>query len=179
MVDYLVRRQGYHLLEVPFSASFALRHEWAAEADIAALMYSATPPVPPRAIKPVGIKLSLVAYRRVDPAAIVKVLESLYGPAFEARLGMHLDEGAILSAAAYPAAEGTRRYMERNRPLFSRELFDKLKAAIGLAASLYSTLLVVLKWLKQVPLHLAGPIEGDMTPSSTPEPPSTQQEGTP
>jgi TRAP-type uncharacterized transport system substrate-binding protein len=164
VVDYLVRQQGYHLLEVPFSSSFALRHEWAMEADIGALMYSVAPPVPPRAIKTVGVKLCLVANRRVDARAIVKILESLYGPALAARLKMRLDESMILSASAYPPAEGTRIFIDRNKPLFSRELLDKLKAAIGLVASLYSTLLVVLRWCKQVPLTLASP--GDAPPSA-------------
>lgn len=157
VVDYLVRQQGYRLLEVPFSSSFALRHDWATEAEIGALMYSAAPPVPPRAIRTVGVRLSLVANRHVDSRAIVKVLESLYGPALEARLKMHLDEAAILSGSAYPPAEGTRIFIDRNRPLFSRELFDKLKAAIGLVVSLYSGLLVVLRWLRQVPLELGVP----------------------
>lgn len=154
VVDYLVRQQGYHLLEVPFSSSFALRHKWAAETEIGALMYSVAPPVPPRAIKTVGIKLSLVANRRVGAEAIVKVLESLYSPALEARLKMRLDEAMILSAAAYPPAEGTRIFIDRNKPLFSRDLFDKFKAAIGLVVSVYSGLLVVFKWFRQVPLIL-------------------------
>jgi TRAP-type uncharacterized transport system substrate-binding protein len=161
VVDYLVRQQGYHLLEVPFSSSFALRHEWAAEGEIGALMYSVAPPVPPRAIKTVGVKLFLVANRRVDAKAIVKVLESLYSPALEARLKMHLDEAMILSAGAYPPAEGTRIFIDRHKPLFSRDLYDKIKAAIGLVASVYSALLVVFKWFKQVPSSLAAP-SGDV-----------------
>lgn len=156
VVDYLVRRQGYHLLDVPFAASFALRHDWAAETEIGAMMYGATPPVPPHALKTVGVKLSLVANRRVDAAAIVKVLETLYGPALEARLKMHLDEAVILSASAYPPSVGTQRFIDRNKPLFSRELFDKLKGAMGLVVSVYSGLLVAFKWFKQVPVVLAA-----------------------
>jgi hypothetical protein len=97
-----------------------------------------------------------VANRNVDAAAIVKVLETLYGPALEARLKMHLDEALILSASAYPPSVGTQRFIDRNKPLFSRELFDKLKAATGLVVSVYSGLLVVFKWFKQVPLVLAA-----------------------
>lgn len=149
IVDYLVRQQGYRLLEVPFAASFALRHGWATEADIGALMYSVDPPVPAQAIKTVGIRLCLIAHRQVDPGAIVAILESLYGPALRARLKMPLDEALILSAAAYPPAEGTRRFIERNKPLFSRDLLDRLKATFGLVVSLYSGVLVVLKWLRQ------------------------------
>lgn len=151
IVDYLVREQGYRLLEVPFAAAFALRHPWAAAADIGAYTYSAAPPVPARTVATVGVKLCLVANRRVDPRAIVRLLETLYGPALEARLQMHLDESLILSGRSYPPAAGTRRFMERNEPLFARELLDKLKGTIGLLLSVYSALLVVLKWLRRVP----------------------------
>ncbi|KQV46341.1 TAXI family TRAP transporter solute-binding subunit [Massilia sp. Root335] len=173
VVDYLVRQHGYRLLDVPFASSFALRHEWAAEAEIGALMYSAAPPVPPHAIKTVGVKLSLVANRGVDAGAIVKVLDSLYGPALAARLKMHLDEALILSASAYPPAEGTRRFIERDKPLLSRELLDKLKAAMGLVVSVYSGLLVVLKWFRQVPLALAA---ADADPRAEPIEPGEPDE---
>lgn len=160
VVDYLVRQQGYRLLEVPFAAAFAQRHPWATEVEIGAFLYGVAAPVPPRAIKTVGVKLSLVAHRGVPTRAIVDVLETLYGSALEARLRMHLDEGAAMSAGAYPPAEGTRRYLDRNKPLFSRELFDKLKAAIGLVASVYSSLLVLVKWFRQVPASLGMPDDG-------------------
>ena len=156
VVDYLVRRHGYRLLEVPFAAAFALRHDWAAEAEVGALMYGAAPPVPPRTLKTVGVRLSLVANRGVDADAIARLLDTLYGATLEARLKMHLDEGQILAGSAYPPAAGTRQFIDRNKPLFSRELLDKLKAATGLVVSLYSGLLVVLKWFRQVPLGLAA-----------------------
>jgi TRAP-type uncharacterized transport system substrate-binding protein len=155
VVDYLVREQGYHLLEVPFSAAFALRHAWAADNAIGALVYSVAPPVPPHTIRTVGVKLTLVANRHVPPEAIARLLTALYGHALEARIGMHLDESMILSSSDYPPADGTRLFMDRNKSLFGRELFDKLKAVIGLAASLYSAMLVLFKWLKQAPARLA------------------------
>lgn len=156
VVDYLVRQQGYRLLEIPFASSFALRHDWAVDAEIGPMMYSAAPPVPARAIRTVGVRLCLVAHRGVDDRAIVKVLEALYGPALQARLKMRLDESQILAASAWPPAHGTRLFIDRNKPLFARDLLDRLKAALGLAASLYSMLLVVLKWLRQAPRDAGG-----------------------
>jgi TRAP-type uncharacterized transport system substrate-binding protein len=167
VVDYLVRQQGYRLLDVPFAASFALRHDWAAETEIGAMMYGAAPPVPPRALKTVGVKLSLVANRNVDAQAVFRLLETLYGPALESRLKMHLDEALILSANAYPPSAGTRLFIDRNKPLFSRELFDRLKAAAGLVVSVYSGLLVVFKWFRQVPLALAAADEPAQDPDAS------------
>jgi TRAP-type uncharacterized transport system substrate-binding protein len=151
VVDYLVQQQGYRLLEVPFASAFALRHPWAADAEIGAYTYSGAPPVPPRAIKTVGIKLRLVANRHVAPAAIVALLETLYGPALAARLPMRLDETAILSAGGAAPSEGTRRFLDRDKPLFSRALLEQLKAAIGLAVSVFSAALVVFKWFNAGP----------------------------
>ncbi|SHM69686.1 TRAP-type uncharacterized transport system, substrate-binding protein [Duganella sacchari] len=157
VVDYLVKQQGYHLLEVPFASAFALRHTWAADAEIGAFMYSAAPPVPPRPIKTVGIKLLLVANRHVDTKAIVKLLESLYSPTLESRLQIHLDEAAILSAGSSALSEGTRRFIDRDKPLLSRALLDQLKAAIGLSMSVFSAGLVVVKWFKSVPADDGSP----------------------
>nr|WP_315213317.1 TAXI family TRAP transporter solute-binding subunit [uncultured Duganella sp.] len=151
VVDYLVNEQGYRLLEVPFAPAFALRHTLATEAEIGAYTYSGAPPVPPRAIKTVGIKLRLVANRHVDAGAIVKLLETLYGPALAARLPMRLDEQAILSAGGSAPSEGTRRFINRDKPLFSRALLEQLKATIGLAVSVFSAVLVVLKWFNAAP----------------------------
>lgn len=159
IVDYLVREQGYQLLYVPFAPAFAQRHPWAAAAEIGAYTYSAAPPVPARTVQTVGVKLCLMAHRAVDDRAIVKVLETLYGPALEARLQMHLDEAHILSARAYPPADGIRLFMDRNKPLFARDLFDRLKGAVGLLVSLYSGLLVVLKWLRRTPFKPDVPDE--------------------
>lgn len=156
IVDYLVRQHGYRLLDVPFAASFALRHRWAADADIGSAMYSAAPPVPPQAIRTVGVRLVLVAHRRVDAQAVLRILDSLYGPALAARLNMRLDETQILAASAYPPAEGTRLFVDRNKPLFARELLDKFKAITGLVASLYSALLIAFRWLRQAPRILAA-----------------------
>lgn len=158
IVDYLVRRQGYRLLEVPFASSFALRHDWATDTGIGALMYSAAPPVPPQTIRTVGVKLYLVAHRKVDAGAVLAILKSLYSPALRARLHLPLDETMLMAAAAYPPAEGARLFIERNQPLFSRELFDRLKGAVGLVVSLYSGLLVVLRWVRQAPPAPAGPV---------------------
>ncbi len=152
VVDVLVRRHGYTLLEIPFAPAFALRHGWAADSRIGAYTYSVAPPVPSRDIGTIGINLRLVANRDTDPQAVLKVLGSLFDPRLAARLRVPLDEGKILASAGYPPSEGTRIFMERNTPLLSHAAMDRAKAGVGLLVSAYSTLLVCVKWFKQTPL---------------------------
>ena len=151
IVNDLVRRHGYTLLEVDYPAAFAQRYEWASEGRVLAYTYQVAPAVPPRDLKTIGVNLRLVANRQADPRAVVKVLESLFSAGLQARVKLHLDEADILASASYPPSEGTRRFMDRNRPLFSSAILDKLKAALGLIVSLVSTGLVIFKWFKSAP----------------------------
>lgn len=162
VVEYLVRRHGYTMLEVPFPAAFAQRYDWAADSRVLAYTYQVAPAVPPRDIRTIGVNLCLVANRQVDRRAIVKVLESLFSARLGARLKLHLDEEKILASASYPPAEGTRLFMERNRPLLSGAALDKFKAALGLLVSLVSSALVVFKWFKPAPPSADAPTDGDL-----------------
>lgn len=153
MADYLVKERGYHLIEIPFPSSLALRLGWVADSKILAYMYSVEPPVPNRDIKTVGVNLHLVANKNVDARAVFKLLETLYSPDLEVRLKIKIDEKNILASASYPLAEGTKLYLNRNNPLFSNETLDKIKAMFGLILSIGSTLLVIVKWFKGEPIE--------------------------
>lgn len=163
LVDYLVRQHGYTLLDLPFAAAFALRHGWATDSVIPALMYNVGPPVPARTLQTIGTHLRLVANRRVDRRALQKILESLYGPELETRLRLHLDEKTMLASAVYRPSDGSKAFMERNRPLLSYAMLDRIKAAIGLLVSLISTVVVVIKWVRSKPHGAAPPGAGDPT----------------
>lgn len=161
MADYLVKERNYHLIEIPFPSSLALRLGWVADSKILAYMYSVEPPVPNRDIKTVGVNLHLVANKNVDARAVFKLLESLYSPDLEVRLKIKIDEKNILASASYPLAEGTKLYLNRNNPFFSNETLDKIKALFGLILSVGSTLLVIVKWFKGEPIEPAAPPTDD------------------
>lgn len=163
VVDHLVRQHGYTLLDVPFSTSFALRHPWATDSKIPVSLYQVEPHVPPRAIQTIGMNLRLVANRHVDRHAVFKVLESLFGPRLEARLRLQLDERTILASAVHPPSEGTRMFMERNNPLFAYAMLDKLKAGVGLLVSVFSAVLVIIKWVRATPPAAATSAMCDQT----------------
>lgn len=150
-VGDLVRRHGYVLLDIAYPAAFAQRHAWASEGRVLAYTYQVAPAVPPRDLRTIGVNLRLVAHRRVDPRAVAKLLEILFGPGLQARTTLQLDEANILASATYPPSAGTRQFMERHRPLLSGGLLEQAKAALALIVSLVSSSLVIVKWLRWSP----------------------------
>lgn len=153
IVDYMVKNRGYSLLEIPFPSSLSLRSGWVADSKILAYMYSVEPAIPARDIKTVGVNLHLIANKDVDAHAVFKVLETLFSPDLDVRLKIKIDENNILTSASFPLSEGTKKYFDRNNPLFSNETLDKIKALFGLILSVGSTLLVIFKWFRGEPLE--------------------------
>lgn len=160
VVDFLVKQRGYQLLEIPFPESLALRLGWVSNSKILAYMYNVNPAVPPQDIHTVGVNLHLVANRDVEPRAVFQVLETLFSPAMEARLRMKLDEASLNTPSGYPLSEGTQLFLDRKNPLFSADTLDQIKAIFGLVLSVISTVVVMFKWFKGVPVE-ESPISED------------------
>ncbi len=148
MADYLIKKHGYRLLEIPFPSSLALRLGWVADSQILAYTYNVHPAVPERDIKTVGVNLYLIAHKDVGSRAVFKVLETLYGPDIQRQLRIKLYEENILTSAVYPIAEGTLLFLDRHNPFFSNENLDQVKAIFAVLLSLGSTLLVIIKWFR-------------------------------
>src|SRR5579859_584895 len=81
LVEFLVRERGYHLLEIPFPKALAARESWVVPTTIPASTYGVSPAMPAKPMESVGVDMILVANERVNPAATVKVLESLFSEA--------------------------------------------------------------------------------------------------
>lgn len=161
VAEFMVAERGYHLLELPFPNSLALRKGWVAQGQIPGYTYRIEPAVPPADITTVGVRLHLVANRHVDAHAIFQLLETLYSPNVATRAHITLDEARINEAAAYPVAAGTTAYIDRNDPLLSSRTLDKLKNWFGLVMSVMSTVLVVYKWFKGPPPKAPEPQTDD------------------
>jgi len=146
VVDVMVKKHGYDLLEMPFPPSLAIRLGWVADAKILGYMYSIVPAVPPKDIQVIGVDLHLIANKNVDPRAVAGVIETLYGPRVANRFGQKIPESELLSPSGFPISSGTELYLSRKEPLLTEALMDKLKALFGLLMTLGSTLLVVFKW---------------------------------
>lgn len=145
MADYLVKERGFRVLELPFPDSLALRLGWVADGRIPGYMYSVSPPVPPADIRTIGVNLHLLANAKVDPKAIEKLLEVLYGPTIENRLKMRFNEATITLPSGFPLSAGTQAFLKRSEPLLSKGVFDHIKSALGLLATLVSAAFVVMR----------------------------------
>lgn len=81
--------------------------------------------------------------------ALLEICRSSNGKPVRARIaGLY----RVCSSAGYPLAEGSRLFLARNTPLISKENFEKLKAMLGLCASIASAILVTLRWFRGEPL---------------------------
>ncbi|AQR64211.1 hypothetical protein BXU06_03425 [Aquaspirillum sp. LM1] len=152
LAEFLIQQRGYRLLDFPFPHTPPTQLGWARASQIPAFVYGAAPAMPPHPLPTAGIHLHLVGHKAVDAKAVYALLDTLYSPAMRARTGLPFDEQQISSAAGYPLAEGSRRFLSRNTPLISTENFEKLKSMLGLCASIVSALLVALRWFRGEPL---------------------------
>ena len=148
IVEYLVKRKNYRLLEVPFPASLAKRYGWATGTSILSHLYSVIPAVPNGEIKTIGINIHLLTHQGAEPRAIYKLLKALYSPDLAVRSRVNFNEHEIIMDANYPIAKGTYDYMNRDKPVFSKELYAKLQSTFALVMSSASAVLVVVKWLR-------------------------------
>lgn len=146
VVDVMVKKHGYELLEMPFPSSLAIRLGWVADAKILGYMYSIVPAIPEKDIQVVGVNLHLVANKNVDPRAIAATIETLYGPRVANRFGQKIPESSLLLPSGFPISSGTELYLSRKEPFITEALIDKIKALIGLLMTLGSTLLMAFKW---------------------------------
>ena len=146
VVEIMVKKYGYGLMEIPFPPSLAIRLGWVADSKILGYMYSIVPPVPDKDIQVLGVNLHLIANKNVDARAVAAVIETLYGPHVANRFGQKIPESNLLIPSGFPLSSGTQLYLSRKEPLLTDALIDKIKALFGLIMSLGSTLLVIFKW---------------------------------
>ena len=148
LADYLVKKQGYQLIEMAFPPSLAKRLGWVADMKLLGYMYNIVPPVPPSDIQVVGVNLHLVANKDVNPRAILALLKTLYNPRIQNRFGNPIAEDDLLIPSGYPISKGTELYIASKEPWITQAIVEKMKAVLGLLMALFSIAAVVWKWFK-------------------------------
>ncbi|MBU3577862.1 TAXI family TRAP transporter solute-binding subunit [Polynucleobacter sp. UK-Kesae-W10] len=147
-VDFLVQKRNYHLLEMPFPPSLAMRMGWVSDAKILAYMYRIAPAVPETDIRVVGVNLNLLANKDVSPRAISRLLYVLYSPQVSSRFGVPLSQDKMLNPSGFPISEGTSKFIASQQPLITNQMIDQIKGVFGLIMTLLSISLVIFKWFK-------------------------------
>lgn len=148
IVDFLVQKRGYQLLEMAFPPSLSMRMGWVADSKILAYMYQISPPVPAQDIQVVGVNLNLLANKNVDPHAIAALLPVLYSPQVASRFSFPISEEKMLTPSGFPISDGTEVYIASKQPLITAAMISQIQNLFGLVMSLLSVALVVFKWFK-------------------------------
>ena len=148
VAETMVRKYGYHLLEIPFPEALALREGWVSGEKILAYTYNTTPPEPAKDIKSVGVNMHLVANKKVDDKAIAKLLEVLYSPNVESKLRMKLDEKKITIPSGFPISAATETFLKRNESVFSAKTIENIQKGFGATMTLLTLCLMMFKWFK-------------------------------
>lgn len=151
LVEILVRKHQYQVMEIPFPESLALRHGWAANGTILAYTYNLSPVVPERNIQTVAVNMHLVANAQASPEAVAKLLEVLYSPSVENRLHHALDPKRMMIPSGFPISAGVERYLHRNDSVLTLDAWRQMQGVFGLVMSLAGMLVVVLKWFRGKP----------------------------
>lgn len=146
LVDFFVKRHGYHILSMPFPAALAKRLNWIRNVTLNEYTYSILPAVPSKDIPLAGVNLHLVANANIEPKAIVELLKALYGTQINSRFSQKLVEEDLLIPSGYPVSAGTMLYLDSKKPILTEELADKLSTLFQLLMSLFSILVLVWKW---------------------------------
>ncbi len=148
LVEILVRKHHYQVVEIPFPEALAMRHGWVANGQILGYMYNLNPPVPEKNIVTVAVNMQLLANSKADPAAVEKLLGVLYSPSVASRLRQELDERRITIPSGYPFSSGLTRYLHRNDSILTVDTWNKLQSSFALLMSFAGMFIVVFRWLR-------------------------------
>ena len=151
VVDYLVREHGYHLMEIPFPKALTERQGWFSATTIPAFSYGAAPAMPAKPMDSIGVDMLLVAHEKTNPAAIVKVMDTLFREAVQTRANIELTESGIEESTGYPVSPAAFDYINRNDSVISKKTVDKAKDLFGAVMSLATSCLLVWKWFRPKP----------------------------
>ena len=148
VVETMVKKHGYHLLEIPFPEALALREGWVSGEKILAYTYNSNPPEPAKDLKSVGVNMHLVANKKVETKAISKLLEILYSPKVQSKLRMKFDEKNITIPSGFPISAATETFLKRNESVFSAKTVENIQKGFGAVMTLLTLGLMMLKWFK-------------------------------
>lgn len=161
VVDYLVREHGFHLMEIPFPKALTERQGWFSATTIPAFSYGASPAIPAKPMESVGVDMLLVAHEKTNPAAIVKVMDTLFREAVQTRANIQLTESGIEESTGYPVSPASFDYLNRNDNVISKKTVDKAKDLFGAVMSLATSFLLVWKWFRPKPAEPPPEPTGD------------------
>jgi len=158
--EYMIKNQGYHLLEIPFPEALSLREGWVSGEKVLAYTYNTNPPEPAKDMKSIGVNMHLVANKNVDPKAVAKLMEILYSPKVESKLRIKLDEKRVTIPSGFPISAATEMFLKRNDSVFSAKTVDMIQKGFGALMTLVTVVLMMLKFFSGAGMDDNGTFKG-------------------
>jgi TRAP-type uncharacterized transport system substrate-binding protein len=164
VTTHLVTHHGYRLVPLPFGEAFALSsiaeergkphgshtldrgHTYST--TIPAFTYGVEPAIPPKALPTLGNRLLLVAHKDVDPRAVERMIDCVYGSKFSKIVHPPLDAKMMELPPELPWHEGAEVYRQRNRPVVSGMVMESAQRGMAILAAAASGLFVLYQWFK-------------------------------
>jgi TRAP-type uncharacterized transport system substrate-binding protein len=165
VTTHLVRHHGYQLVPLPFGEAFALSslaeekgqphtshtidkaHTYAT--TIPAFTYGVEPPTPPVALPTLGTRLLVVANKDVDPRAIERMIECIYGSKFAQVIRPPLDAKMMDMPPELPWHDGAEAFRQSTRPLVSGDVLNLAQKGTVILGSVGSGAVVLWGWLRR------------------------------
>jgi TRAP transporter TAXI family solute receptor len=140
-------RRDYRLAPLAFGEAMGLRDPAIEPATIPRGAYGLLPPVPDAPCETVATRSLLVAHERVPDAAVVRLLETLFGPdvAREARVTRFGPE-ALQRVGAQPLHPGALQFARRAEPLITHESIDNLESLRSFFVSCALAAFLLWRW---------------------------------
>jgi TRAP-type uncharacterized transport system substrate-binding protein len=168
LTRFLVNERDYRVVPLPFGEAFALDSlsdiketkqartttKWGVNkgrirsATIPAFTYRVEPPVPAEPLPVLGTRLLLVAHKDVNAAAVRRLVEVVYSSEFANTARPSLDTKLLELAPEFPWHDGTRIYLDRNKPVVSGMVIESTQRGMAIFAAAASGLFVLWQWLK-------------------------------
>lgn len=136
LVDELVRTAGYELLPLPYATALHLNkrrdsaHNDAGfdsnrieAAQIPAFTYGVSPAMPRQDCPTIGLRLILVAHKKVSSGSILKLLRALDKGLAQR---YHVDLDAVGATSDYPVHPGAAAFAKDRRPLTVGQMLEPL-----------------------------------------------------
>ncbi len=152
VADHLITRHDYRLVPLPFAKAFALdglsRGEAQRDADehavrksyiydtvIPPYTYCVQPAAPAEPVHTLGTRLLLIAHKDVDAGRVERAVGILLNSPFAQVVNPPLSPQLLELPPEFPLHEGTKAYLERNKPLIAADLIDYWDKVLAVTAS--------------------------------------------
>jgi TRAP-type uncharacterized transport system substrate-binding protein len=165
VVAHLVTKHGYRLVPLPFGEAFALSSlsrdigqrptshtidkGRTYPATIPAFAYGVEPATPPQALPTLGNRLLVVANKDVDPRAIEKLIECIFGSKFAQVIRPPLDAKLMELPPELPWHDGAEAFRRRSRPVVSGDVLTVAHKSTMILGGALSGFVVLWGWLQR------------------------------